>query len=87
MSCAYIHLLMHHTTAYWLQALTSLGCMEHRGACSADADSGDGAGIMTQVPWQLLKEDLPDLNEQTTGCAAFHSLAQAAPHAVYTPPP
>ena len=45
--------------------------MEHRGACSADADSGDGAGIMTQVPWKLLKEDLPDLNEQTTGCAAF----------------
>ena len=56
---------------YGLQALTSLGCMEHRGACSADADSGDGAGIMTQVPWKLLKEDLPDLDEQTTGCAAY----------------
>ena len=73
------HLLMHQTTTYWVQALTSLGCMEHRGACSADADSGDGAGIMTQVPWKLFKEDLPDLNEQTTGCAAFHSMAQAAP--------
>lgn len=52
--------------------------MEHRGACSADADSGDGAGIMTQVPWKLFKEDLPDLSEQTTGCAALHSMAQAA---------
>ncbi len=50
-----------------MQALTSLGCMEHRGACSADADSGDGAGIMTQIPWKLLKEDIPELNEKTTG--------------------
>ena len=69
--CAYTHLLVYHIRTCWLQALTSLGCMEHRGACSADADSGDGAGIMTQVPWKLLKEDLPDLNEQTTGCAAY----------------
>jgi len=29
------------------KALIALGCMEHRGACSADNDSGDGAGIMT----------------------------------------
>ena len=35
-------------------SLAALGCMEHRGACSADNDSGDGAGIMTQIPWQLL---------------------------------
>ena len=26
-------------------SLAALGCMEHRGACSADNDSGDGAGI------------------------------------------
>ena len=37
-------------------ALTALGCMEHRGACSADDDSGDGAGIMTNVPWKLLEK-------------------------------
>ena len=42
--------------------------MEHRGACSADQISGDGAGIMTQIPWDLFKQDLPDLNEQDTGC-------------------
>jgi len=35
-------------------ALRACGCMEHRGACSADNDSGDGAGIMTQIPWKLL---------------------------------
>jgi glutamate synthase domain-containing protein 1 len=41
--------------------------MEHRGACSADDDSGDGAGLMTQIPWELFKADLPSLNEETTG--------------------
>ena len=47
----------------------ALGCMEHRGACSADNDSGDGAGLMTQVPWGLFKKDIPDLNEASTGSA------------------
>ena len=50
-----------------LQAVTALSCMEHRGACSADEISGDGAGIMTQIPWELFKQELPDLNEQDTG--------------------
>jgi hypothetical protein len=49
------------------QALTALGCMEHRGACSSDDVSGDGAGLMTKVPWALFKADLPHLNEATTG--------------------
>ncbi len=35
------------------QALKALGCMEHRGGCSADRDSGDGAGIMTALPEKL----------------------------------
>ncbi|WP_204139764.1 glutamate synthase-related protein [Halomicronema sp. CCY15110] len=37
------------------QALNALGCMEHRGGCCADRDSGDGAGVMTAVPWALLQ--------------------------------
>lgn len=49
------------------QALTALGCMEHRGACSADDVSGDGAGIMTKIPWGLLKAEMPQLKEETTG--------------------
>ena len=35
------------------QALKALGCMEHRGGCSADRDSGDGAGVMTALPEKL----------------------------------
>ena len=54
------------------QAVTALGCMEHRGACSADNISGDGAGIMTQIPWDLFKEELPHLNDEDTGYAVAH---------------
>nr|WCH56079.1 glutamate synthase [Calliblepharis sp.] len=46
-----------------LQALNALTCMEHRGGCSADGMSGDGSGIMTQIPWKLFLQDLSaDLN-------------------------
>lgn len=41
--------------------------MEHRGACSYDDVSGDGAGIMTKIPWALLKAEVPGLDEATTG--------------------
>ncbi len=37
------------------QALSALSCLEHRGGCSADQDSGDGAGLMTAIPWELFK--------------------------------
>nr|YP_010952179.1 glutamate synthase [Gloiopeltis furcata]WMP13848.1 glutamate synthase [Gloiopeltis furcata] len=36
-----------------LKAMNALSCMEHRGGCSADKTSGDGAGITTQIPWDL----------------------------------
>jgi glutamate synthase (ferredoxin) len=38
------------------QGLSALTCMEHRGACGGDGISGDGAGIMTQIPWKLFEE-------------------------------
>eukprot|EP00227_Mantoniella_beaufortii_P014044 CAMPEP_0197590982 /NCGR_PEP_ID=MMETSP1326-20131121/12420_1 /TAXON_ID=1155430 /ORGANISM="Genus nov. species nov., Strain RCC2288" /LENGTH=1645 /DNA_ID=CAMNT_0043156305 /DNA_START=169 /DNA_END=5106 /DNA_ORIENTATION=+ len=41
-------------------ALMALGCMEHRGACSADDDSGDGAGIMCNIPWKVLNKFAAD---------------------------
>jgi len=40
------------------RALTSLENMEHRGAEGADADTGDGAGILLQTPDELLRADL-----------------------------
>ncbi|MEO0803033.1 MAG: glutamate synthase large subunit [Cyanobacteria bacterium J06642_2] len=38
------------------QALRALTCMEHRGGCGSDSDSGDGAGILTTIPWSLLND-------------------------------
>jgi glutamate synthase (ferredoxin) len=37
------------------EALQGLTCMEHRGGCSADQDSGDGAGVMAGLPWALIQ--------------------------------
>ncbi|MBD2627580.1 glutamate synthase large subunit [Trichormus variabilis] len=39
------------------KALTALTCLEHRGGCSADQDSGDGAGILTAIPWELFQQE------------------------------
>ncbi|MFB2917036.1 glutamate synthase-related protein [Aerosakkonema funiforme] len=38
------------------KSLAALTCLEHRGGCSADRDSGDGAGLMTGIPWELLSQ-------------------------------
>lgn len=35
-------------------ALHALNCVEHRGACAADQKTGDGAGLMTDIPFELL---------------------------------
>ncbi|KAI0556369.1 Glutamate synthase [NADPH] large chain (chloroplast) [Gracilaria domingensis] len=51
------------------QALNSLNCMEHRGGCSADRVSGDGAGIMTQIPWRMLSDYVTDQKISQIGVA------------------
>ncbi|XP_038701775.1 ferredoxin-dependent glutamate synthase, chloroplastic isoform X1 [Tripterygium wilfordii] len=50
-------------------ALTALGCMEHRGGCGADNDSGDGSGVMTSIPWELF-----DSWAEKQGIASFDNL-------------
>lgn len=44
------------------QALSALSCLEHRGGCSADQDSGDGAGLMTAIPWNILQSWFAERN-------------------------
>jgi glutamate synthase (ferredoxin) len=39
-------------------ALEAVGNLSHRGAVSADGKTGDGAGILTQIPYRLLVPDL-----------------------------
>jgi glutamate synthase (ferredoxin) len=47
--------------SHWVlrQALRGLDCMEHRGGCGGDSDSGDGAGILCGIPWSYLEAVWP----------------------------
>lgn len=42
-------------------ALTMLTCMEHRGGTGFDVKSGDGAGILIQIPHEFLVAEASDL--------------------------
>ncbi len=42
-----------------VDALTMLECMEHRGGKGCEIDSGDGAGIMMQIPYEFFVEEAP----------------------------
>ncbi|MCP9928566.1 glutamate synthase large subunit [Cyanobium sp. CH-040] len=48
--------------SHWLlqQSLRGLGCMEHRGGCGGDGDSGDGAGVLCGIPWRFLEAVWPE---------------------------
>ena len=53
------------------QALTALVNLEHRGASGSEPDSGDGAGILLQVPDAFLRRvsgiELPEAGRYATG--------------------
>ena len=43
-------------------SLTILENMEHRGACGCDPNSGDGAGILLQIPHKFLQQVCAEIN-------------------------
>ena len=56
------------------QALTVLQNLDHRGACGCEENTGDGAGILVQIPHGFLKDacaglgfQLPDPGEYGVG--------------------
>ena len=53
------------------KALDILDCLEHRGAVSADGKTGDGAGILIEIPHEFLKDQcsfkLPENGEYAVG--------------------
>ncbi|CAH8494272.1 unnamed protein product [Dicrocoelium dendriticum] len=56
------------------QAMTMLGRMDHRGACACDESTGDGAGVMTGIPYELYirfareaNVELPDVGHFAPG--------------------
>jgi glutamate synthase (NADPH/NADH) large chain len=69
------------------RAIESLCNLDHRGAKGAEPDTGDGAGILVQVPDRFLREvvdfDLPPAGEYATGIAFLEpSNSEAAQKAV-----
>ncbi|ATE56634.1 glutamate synthase large subunit [Actinosynnema pretiosum] len=56
-----------------VDALTALANLEHRGAAGAEPTSGDGAGILLQLPDEFLREsvdfDLPERGSYAAGTA------------------
>ncbi len=67
-------------------ALTALRNLDHRGAVGAEVDSGDGAGILTQVPDAFLREvvdvDLPAAGAYAVGMVFLPQDDDEADHAV-----
>ncbi|GAB3935115.1 glutamate synthase large subunit [Mucilaginibacter myungsuensis] len=55
------HINGHKSNQIVNDALTILENMEHRGACGCDPLSGDGAGILLQLPHEFLLEECADL--------------------------
>ncbi len=59
------------------KALTALRNLEHRGASGAEPDSGDGAGILIQIPDEFLRATsglaLPPVGEYAVGIAFLPS--------------
>ncbi len=45
-------------------ALAMLANMEHRGACGCEPNSGDGAGILTQVPDEFFRRKLSEMGKE-----------------------
>ncbi|HEX6769096.1 MAG TPA: glutamate synthase central domain-containing protein, partial [Candidatus Binatia bacterium] len=68
------------------QALTVLENLDHRGACGCEENTGDGAGILMQVPHAFLKEacaglgfQLPEPGDYGVGMIFFPDHRQQRP--------
>src|SRR5580700_8556715 len=68
------------------KGLTVLRNLDHRGAKGSDPDTGDGAGIITQIPDGFLRAvcglDLPGRGAYAVGMAFLPDEAEAAAAAV-----
>ncbi len=47
-----------HSHEILRRALAAVAAMSHRGAVAADARTGDGAGVLTHIPYAILRHDL-----------------------------
>ena len=68
------------------EALDLLYRLEHRGACGSDPRTGDGAGILIQIPHEFFRKEcgkigisLPELGQYGTGLVFFPKDDRAKP--------
>ncbi|MDT0323604.1 glutamate synthase large subunit [Streptomyces millisiae] len=61
------------------QALTVLRNLEHRGATGSDPDTGDGAGILIQIPDAFLRDSVPFVLPASGGYAVGIAFLPADP--------
>jgi glutamate synthase (ferredoxin) len=52
-------------------ALTALNNLRHRGACGCEANTGDGAGILMQMPHSFLKQCCEDIGIELPGAGRY----------------
>ncbi|SDL07869.1 glutamate synthase large subunit [Lacicoccus qingdaonensis] len=61
-----------------LKSLEMLTRLDHRGGIGADGMTGDGAGIMTEIPHDLLKEEYSELPEFSRYSVGMYMLESGA---------
>ena len=70
------------------RALNILTCLEHRGAVSSDGRTGDGAGILIEIPHEFFSNecdfDLPDPNEYAVGMVFLPQKINQSNHCIKT---
>src|SRR5256712_12506378 len=53
------------------QALTVLQNLDHRGACGCEENTGDGAGILIQIPHRFLARECDALGIELPGAGSY----------------
>ena len=68
------------------QALNILTCLEHRGAVSSDGRTGDGAGILIEIPHEFFVKQcdfiLPSSNEYAVGMVFLPNKVNQSNHCI-----
>ncbi len=57
-----VHLKGHRSHRIVEDGLTALENLNHRGACGAESNTGDGAGMLIQLPHEFLRRECAQLN-------------------------
>ena len=68
------------------QALNILTCLEHRGAVSSDGKTGDGAGILIEIPHKFFVKQcdftIPSSNEYAVGMVFLPNKVNQSNHCI-----